>query len=135
MIKKSILIGTYGVGLLLFLMGCAFKQLTPEEKKSADLMPKSAAIQILKKYNLGESISLQESIICGGSRVVVHSSEITEVVYFKSSRFVILRKRNFLCLTQGSIQNVYTESDAREIASALRALGAKIDEVKVMGFN
>ena len=121
--------------ILFYLVGCAFKQLTPEEKKSADLMPKTAAIQILKKYNLGEYISLQDSLVCGGGRVVVHASEVTEVVYFKSSRYLIIRKRSFMCLTQGSIQNVYTEADAREIASALRALGAKLDEVKVMGFN
>jgi|APCry1669189241_1035207.scaffolds.fasta_scaffold57638_2 hypothetical protein len=121
--------------LIILASGCAFKPLSDQEKSSADLMPASSALLILKRYNISQNNYLQESIICGGKRLVVPASELTEVVYFKSTKTIILRKRSFLCLTQGMIYNVYTEDDAREIVSALRAVGAtKLDEIKVMGF-
>jgi hypothetical protein len=121
--------------ITMLLMACVYKPLSTQEKSSADLMPTSVALQILQKYNISQNNYLQESLICGGRRLIVPASELTEVVYLKSIKTVTLRKRNFLCLTQGTIYNVYNEEDAREILSALRAVGAiKLDEIKVISF-
>lgn len=124
--------------LFVVMSGCAFKPLTQQEMATADLMPLSAAKQILKKYNLGESNYLHEggAIGCGSNTVIVPASELTQIVYFKFTSTVILRKRNYLCFSQGAVKNVASEVDAREIAKALRALGAsKLDEIKVMGYD
>ena len=123
---------------ILVISGCTFKPLSQHEMATADLMPVSVAKQFLKKYNLGEFNYLHEggAIGCGSGTIVVPSSELTQIVYFKSTQTVILRKRNYLCFSQGAVNNVATESDAREIAKALRALGAsKLDEIKVMGYE
>jgi len=121
--------------ITMLLVACVYKPLSTQEKSSADLMPTSVALQILQKYNISQNNYLQESLICGGRRLIVPASELTEVVYLKSIKTVTLRKRNFLCLTQGTIYNVYNEEDAREILSALRAVGAiKLDEIKVISF-
>lgn len=120
--------------ILLALSGCAtYKQLTPQDKSSADLMPNSVALTILRKYGIGQVNYLQESPLCGNQRVSVPASDLTEVVFFPTNAYVILRKRNFLCITQGRINNVYTEADAREVVAALRAVGAsKLEELKIV---
>jgi hypothetical protein len=122
--------------LTLMVCACAFKPLSPKEKANADLMPNQVALKILSKYGIGQNLYFQEAPLCGGKVVIVPVSELTQVVYFKAAKYLILRKRNFLCVVQMQINSVPTEADAREIVSALRALGANnIDEIKVMGFD
>lgn len=120
--------------IFIILSGCAtYKKLSPQDKSSADLMPNTVALQILRKYGIGQVNYLQESPLCGNQRVAVPASDLTEVVFFPTNSYVILRKRNFLCITQGRINNVYSEADAREVVAALRAVGAsKLEELKIV---
>jgi len=116
------------------LVSCAtYEQLSSKEKSFADLMPNSVALKILRKYEIGETNYLQQSLLCGHQRVIVPISELTEVVYFPTNSYVILRKTSFPCITQGKVKGIYTEADARVLVEALRALGAsKLEELKIV---
>lgn len=116
--------------LLVFqlLLGCA--HLSTDQKISSEIMPRSAAIQILRSYNLGEVVILTKSGFCSSDRVNVNISDIISAVYSATrERLVINASYSTFCLAAGAVVNVKSVEDAKQILVAMRALGAKVTRI------
>jgi hypothetical protein len=111
--------------LFQFLLGCA--HLSADQKISSEIMPRSAAIQILRSYNLGEFVSLTKSGFCSSDRVNVNISDINSATYSTTrERLIIRAPYSTFCLAVGSVAYVKSVEDAKQVLVAMRALGAKV---------
>lgn len=116
----------------MLLAGC--QVMTKQEQQTAELMPRSVALSIFKKYGLGSienGFSGGKSILCGGAVVFdVKLHEVWSAIYFAASDRVIFRSRGnpFTsgCLVLSRIDGVKSAEDARMLVRAAVALGANI---------
>jgi hypothetical protein len=111
--------------VLQLLLGCA--HLSSDQKISSEIMPRSAAIQILRSYNIDEVVNLTKSGFCSSDRVNVKISDITSATYSAiRERLIIRAPYSTFCLAHGALLNVKSIENAKQILVAMRSLGAKV---------
>ena len=116
----------YFTGLLiLLLVGCATR-FSEDDLQTSGLMPEPVALSILSKYKIPQSFSWNSpSLFCSSEWINVRE---TQTVRFSASEGKLyLMARPGFCIYHAYVPNVYSAADAKEIALALRALGAKIN--------
>ena len=110
---------------IFFLFGCATK-FSENDLQTSGLMPQSVALAILERYQIPQSFSWKSpSLFCSAEWINVRET-LTVRYSARESRLYLTAQPKF-CLYHAYVPNVYNAVDAKDIALALKALGAKIN--------